>query len=420
MTSPYAITRRQTWRWSMGLIVALAVVAALCVGSVRPAVAQESRLIGRSPLPPGLGIEWDGSESSEQVLGVELLIQVIWQRRRIVKRLIGDGAAIDLQTGVGWTALCFAASSGNRVLVRMLLAAGANPNHQSDGGRSPLHIAASNRRAGAIRLLLRAGADPNVTDNYGATPFLLAAGSLSTNALAVLGELKIDPNHRDGRGRNALHVALTGKAIGGRTTETDVRRTVVMLLDMGVDPSAVVDRWGWSPLLAAVSGGYLSVAKLLARRGASWDVRSTTGETPLLLAVFYQRPNVLRYLLRRGVALDGVDDGGRSPLHYAARGRSVHTATYASSVECVELLLRYGAQVDVADDDGNTPLMLAAERGYPDIVRTLLAAGADPELRNTDGRRALDSAGTHALGIHRRIGVDTVRKLLRSVTPHVK
>ena len=44
------------------------------------------------------------------------------------------------------------------------------------------------------------------------------------------------------------------------------------------------------------------------------------------------------------------------------------------------------------DDNGNTPLMTASLNGKPEVVRVLLAAGADKDLRNNDGKTALDWA----------------------------
>ena len=40
--------------------------------------------------------------------------------------------------------------------------------------------------------------------------------------------------------------------------------------------------------------------------------------------------------------------------------------------------------------DGTTPLHLAAEKGYPDIVRTLIGYGADYRIKNALGQ---DAAG---------------------------
>jgi ankyrin repeat protein len=57
--------------------------------------------------------------------------------------------------------------------------------------------------------------------------------------------------------------------------------------------------------------------------------------------------------------------------------------------DVADILLKTGTPVDVLDDDGATPLALLVARlendevrhGYPAIVRMLLTAGANPDLR---------------------------------------
>ena len=44
------------------------------------------------------------------------------------------------------------------------------------------------------------------------------------------------------------------------------------------------------------------------------------------------------------------------------------------------------------DNSGWTPLMGASQQGKTETVRVLLAAGADKDLRNNDGKTALDFA----------------------------
>lgn len=59
-------------------------------------------------------------------------------------------------------------------------------------------------------------------------------------------------------------------------------------------------------------------------------------------------------------------------------------ADLARTGETAELLefVRHGLPVDTTDHDGNTLLMLAAYHGRAHTVAALLAAGADPDLRN--------------------------------------
>jgi truncated hemoglobin YjbI len=59
----------------------------------------------------------------------------------------------------------------------------------------------------------------------------------------------------------------------------------------------------------------------------------------------------------------------------------LHTASAAGDIRTVELLLRLGAPADVLDDGAHTPLYSVANEcqaaGGPEVVRTLVRAGAD-------------------------------------------
>ena len=58
----------------------------------------------------------------------------------------------------------------------------------------------------------------------------------------------------------------------------------------------------------------------------------------------------------------------------------------------VSLLIARGAPVSTAQHGGFTPLMGAAANGNRDMVKALLAAGADPHARAGNGQSALDLA----------------------------
>jgi len=71
-------------------------------------------------------------------------------------------------------------------------------------------------------------------------------------------------------------------------------------------------------------------------------------------------------------------------------------AAGAGKTEMVDLLIRPGADVNAVcqSDDGNSTALMSATR-YPDILKLLLAAGADPKALDNEGQSALFHASGH-------------------------
>jgi uncharacterized protein len=104
---------------------------------------------------------------------------------------------------------------------------------------------------------------------------------------------------------------------------------------------------------------------------------------------------VIRYLLGRGVAINETDKNGVTPLHRAVRFRSR---------AAVKELIARGADVNVVDKKTkSTPLHRAVTNtGAPktsgkadcaiEIIKLLLTSGADPRIKNKNGKTAIDYA----------------------------
>jgi uncharacterized protein len=71
----------------------------------------------------------------------------------------------------------------------------------------------------------------------------------------------------------------------------------------------------------------------------------------------------------------------------------LHAACYQGNYSVAQLLLRQPAiELDAIDIDGRTPLMWAVERGHEGIIGLLLEKGADPKIKNAEGKTALEIA----------------------------
>lgn len=93
------------------------------------------------------------------------------------------------------------------------------------------------------------------------------------------------------------------------------------------------------------------------------------------------------FLLRHGAKPDTLrSPAGRTALHIAA--------AYYACEELCQALLDAGADVNARTNDGTTPLMLAAHSMKINLVKFLIAHGADATLKDKAGKNAYDYALT--------------------------
>ncbi len=119
---------------------------------------------------------------------------------------------------------------------------------------------------------------------------------------------------------------------------------------------------------------------------------------------FYGIPLALmQWLIDEGADINVKDYYERTPLHY--HGEVGHT-------EQVALLLQRGANPNVSDTYGNTPLHFSAK--HPEILRLLLAAGADLHAKEERGLNALERALSRASNIDLPMLVEDVAFLLQA------
>jgi len=90
-------------------------------------------------------------------------------------------------------------------------------------------------------------------------------------------------------------------------------------------------------------------------------------------------------LVNQGVDVNQKNADGAYPLNYAAAG---------NQLEILRYLIAQGANVSAQDDEGETALHCATRYGggQEDTVSLLLNAGIDKELINVEGKTALDYA----------------------------
>jgi ankyrin repeat protein len=130
---------------------------------------------------------------------------------------------------------------------------------------------------------------------------------------------------------------------------------------------------GSTALLWAAYHRDAEMTKALLAAGASVDIANHYGVTPLLQASRNGDVEVMQALLDAGADATRWHPEGETPLMAAAR---------TGRVDAVQLLLSHGSFVNAQDPfQEETALMWASAEGHLPVVKALLAAGADPNLK---------------------------------------
>lgn len=246
----------------------------------------------------------------------------------------------------GWTPVFNAICAESVECLWQLFAAGANANTQSNNGlkETPISYAVLRHHASvaSVKVLLKYGADPDIKPGQDANLPILSA-------------------------------AMQGK-------ETILK----LLLDAGADIEGA-DNSGQTAAISAAKEGHTGVLRILIDRGANIDRRGGYYEhCALIEAVVAQRRDAFEMLLEAGAAPTSVCKDGGSVLMYAA---------WAGNVSAIETLAQRRLDLDAQkQDDGHNALMWAAIGGKKYAVEKLLDLGANPTLRNNDGKSAANLA----------------------------
>ena len=283
-------------------------------------------------------------------------------------------ALVNAENSSGQTPLHVAAYYGYKEIVELLLAGGAAVDARDNVGSTLLHHMAQGyfARLDVTELLLAHGADIDATDSMGRTPASLAAYYEMERDFWVYNRLR---KFLLEKGASPDIFLMTGTSEPPGASETEKIEALLK-----ADPTQVNAR------LKSADG--------------------TPGATPLHFAVRQDYKPIPEILLKYGADPNALDDRRRPPLYLV--GNDPLTA---------ELLLAHGAELDIfsasaigrtelvtqllsddpslihaKDAGGNTPLHLAVWKRKTEMVKLLLAKGADPNLQNARGETPVSLA----------------------------
>ena len=136
---------------------------------------------------------------------------------------------------------------------------------------------------------------------------------------------------------------------------------------------------------AAAAGKFDTVTHLITTKPQYVNDHTDDGFTALGLACYFGHYDVARYLVLKGADVNLPSKNGFNvyPIHSAAAG---------NYTDIVKLLIEAGAEVNVKQQAGSTPLHAAAQYGNLDMLIVLLEFGAEVNVRMEGGKLPADLA----------------------------
>ena len=356
--------------------------------------------------------------------------------RQEIQKLLKDPAAVTATEADGTTPLHWAVRTDDVETSKALLAAGANASAANRYGVTPLSVAAVNGNAALIEALLSAGASANSIVSKGQTVLMTAARTGNPAAVRILIEAGADVNARESQlGETALMWAASENhaevvtLLASRGADVNARSSTIQFPKdrFGLEGVlTILPHGNWAPLMYAARDGGVDAVRALAKAGADVNATDPDGTTALIFAIMNAHYDTANAILEAGADPNIVDKAGMAALYaavdmsslgevYGMPPRKVNDTLKPSDV--ISRLIAKGAVVDARLTSatlqrnhtpgegqlgaGTTPLMRAARNGDSAAMKILLAAGADPTLKQPRGTTALMMAS----GLGRGLGV---------------
>jgi len=325
--------------------------------------------------------------------------------------LIRAGAHATVANRAGATPLLLAAVNGNAAILERLIAAGADPNAVlTKSADTALMMASRTGKIDAVRVLLDRGAQLNTKESWGGTTALMwAISERHADVTRLLIERGAEVN-----AKSSFVPSASGRGFEGTAP-------------VSAKPNQPIEEFAsglLTPLMFAAREDDLESARLLIRAGADINARGADGKDALSLAIFDGSYDVASFLVDSHANVNQADAQRFTPLFWAVERRNMETApnfpwmVTTDPLPLIKKLLDAGADPNALINstprarmrEGSprlvyaTALMRAAFAGDLELVKLLLAHGANPHIQSSDRETTLMAAcGTGFInGYHRQ------------------
>ena len=167
--------------------------------------------------------------------------------------------------------------------------------------------------------------------------------------------------------------------------------------EVGVD-AQLDNSYDETLLILAAKKDDLEAIELLLERGADANAQSSRGQSALRVLTWGKSIAGVKLLLEHGAGINSQSSRDLSTaLMYA-----VWNVTKPEHLELVKFLLAAGADPNLQIDGGETTLMTVTRHGETQLVKLLLAYGAGVNIKTKSGKTALDIVEARIASLSRR------------------
>eukprot|EP01111_Echinosteliopsis_oligospora_P019127 TRINITY_DN9084_c0_g1_i1.p1 TRINITY_DN9084_c0_g1~~TRINITY_DN9084_c0_g1_i1.p1 ORF type:complete len:733 (+),score=233.59 TRINITY_DN9084_c0_g1_i1:143-2341(+) len=285
-----------------------------------------------------------------------------------LRAILEAGIKPDIADQEGFYPLHLAAST-SPTFVKILLDHLAEVDQECHGGLTPLHMAARNGDMKSTELLLAAGASETIR---------------RSNELA----LKNPTDPQNTALASALKLAVLSRNLA----------LVKRLISAGISVNAVKQPEAVTALHTACAQGDKEMFDCLIEGGANIDSVTRDGKSMLHLCCESPSPNmdtdrliIFKKCLEKGLNVDQKDNAGATPLFYAAQYGCLQITKEIIKLKG-DVNVALTSEINIKLPAGITALQIACRNRHVEIVETLLAAGAAPNTKDSQGNSPLSVA----------------------------
>lgn len=325
---------------------------------------------------------------------------ILFNRDKIAKLLIENGANIESRDSEGNTPLFIAVKKGFTDITQLLIENGADINIRTKDNQNALHLAIIQTSTNLMTLLLKNHIDINAKDNKGYPPLYYAITNkwfdkADATKLLLEHKAKVDFCTRDVNNPLLLAVIhLNYYALYALIQEPELCNKIDDL-----------DQYGYNALHYLLSGGdfffdahRISVSqvdtkfiKLLLEHKANVNLPPKNGDTPIILAARKAFPEAIVLLCNYKANVNAQDDKGNTALHYVVSYGREGDPHKNNAIEC---LIKNGANLSLKNRQGLTPIQIAINNKKYDIAFYILECYQPPpqDMQNDEACMILQAA----------------------------